>query len=103
MSADYKLVPYVISDFEQVRKENKYLVDKTMFFEKRERAGNFLFLVRPRRFGKSLFLDLLESYYEINIITHKLKETDTTTNNQVNGTNNDNMLILPTNLQKNQE
>ena len=43
MSADYKLVPYGISDFEQLRKENKYLVDKTMFFEKMERAGNFLF------------------------------------------------------------
>ena len=66
MNADYKLVPYGISDFEQVRKENKYLVDKTMFFEKMERAGNFLFLVRPRRFGKSLFLDMLESYYDIN-------------------------------------
>ena len=66
MSVDYKLVPYGISDFEQVRKENKYLVDKTMFFEKMERAGNFLFLVRPRRFGKSLFLDMLESYYDIN-------------------------------------
>ena len=66
MSANYKLVPYGISDFEQLRKENKYLVDKTMFFEKMERAGNFLFLVRPRRFGKSLFLDMLESYYDIN-------------------------------------
>ena len=66
MNADYKLVPYGISDFEQVRKENKYLVDKTMFFERMERAGNFLFLVRPRRFGKSLFLDMLESYYDIN-------------------------------------
>ena len=39
MSANYKLVPYGISDFEQLRKENKYLVDKTMFFEKMERAG----------------------------------------------------------------
>ena len=66
MSADYKHVPYGIADFEQVRKENLYLVDKTMFFEKMERAGHFLFLVRPRRFGKSLFLDMLESYYDIN-------------------------------------
>ena len=66
MSANYKLVPYGISDFEQIRRENKYLVDKTMFFEKMERAGNFLFLVRPRRFGKSLFLDMLKSYYDIN-------------------------------------
>ncbi len=66
MSADYKHVPYGITDFEQVRKEDLYLVDKTIFFEKMERAGHFLFLVRPRRFGKSLFLDMLESYYDIN-------------------------------------
>jgi hypothetical protein len=66
MSADYKHVPYGIADFEQVRKEDLYLVDKTMYFEKMERAGHFLFLARPRRFGKSLFLDMLESYYDIN-------------------------------------
>ena len=59
-------VPYGIADFEQVRKEDLYLVDKTMYFEKMERAGHFLFLARPRRFGKSLFLDMLESYYDIN-------------------------------------
>ena len=66
MSNDFKLIPYGISDFKQVRKENKYLVDKTRFFEQMELAGNFLFLVRPRRFGKSLFLNMLEAYYDIN-------------------------------------
>ena len=66
MSNDFKLIPYGISNFKQVRNENKYLVDKTMYFEKMERAGNFLFLVRPRRFGKSLFLSMLEAYYDIN-------------------------------------
>jgi hypothetical protein len=66
MTNDFKQIPYGISDFKQVRKENKYLVDKTMFFEKMEQAGNFLFLVRPRRFGKSLFLNMLEAYYDIN-------------------------------------
>lgn len=66
MSNDFKRIPYGISDFKQVRKENKYLVDKTMYFERMERAGNFLFLVRPRRFGKSLFLNMLEAYYDIN-------------------------------------
>ena len=66
MSNDFKPIPYGISDFKQVRQENKYLVDKTMFFERMERAGNFLFLVRPRRFGKSLFLNMLEAYYDIN-------------------------------------
>jgi len=66
MNNDFKRIPYGISDFKQVRKENKYLVDKTMYFERMERAGNFLFLVRPRRFGKSLFLNMLEAYYDIN-------------------------------------
>lgn len=33
MSNDYKQIPYGISDFKQVREENKYLVDKTSFFE----------------------------------------------------------------------
>ena len=66
MSNDFKLIPYGISDFKQVREENKYLVDKTRFFEQMELAGNFLFLVRPRRFGKSLFLNMLEAYYDIN-------------------------------------
>ena len=66
MSTTFKRIPYGIADFRQVRKENLYLVDKTMFFERMENAGHFLFLVRPRRFGKSLFLDMLEAYYDIN-------------------------------------
>ena len=66
MSTNFKRIPYGIADFKQVRKENKYLVDKTISFERMENAGNFLFLVRPRRFGKSLFLDMLETYYDIN-------------------------------------
>ena len=65
MGNDIKRVPYGIASFKQVRSENKYLVDKTMYFERMERAGNFLFLVRPRRFGKSLFLNMLEAYYDI--------------------------------------
>ena len=66
MSTTFKRIPYGIADFRQIRKENLYLVDKTMFFERMENAGHFLFLVRPRRFGKSLFLDMLEAYYDIN-------------------------------------
>ena len=66
MSTNFKRIPYGISDFKQVRRENLYLVDKTMFFERMENAGNFFLLVRPRRFGKSLFLDMLETYYDIN-------------------------------------
>ena len=66
MSNDFKQVPYGIASFKQVQQEGLYLVDKTMYFERMERAGNFLFLVRPRRFGKSLFLNMLEAYYDIN-------------------------------------
>ena len=65
MSNNIKQIPYGISDFKQVQKERLYLVDKTMFFERMEQAGHFLFLVRPRRFGKSLFLNMLEAYYDI--------------------------------------
>ena len=62
---NYKLLPYGISNYVQVRREGLFLVDKTMYLERMERAGNFLFLIRPRRFGKSLFLSMMESYYDI--------------------------------------
>ena len=42
-----------------------YLVDKSMYIETMEKAGHFLFLIRPRRFGKSLFLSMLRYYYDI--------------------------------------
>ena len=64
--ASYKLIPYGISDFAQVRGEDKYYVDKTMYLPKMEVAGNFLFLIRPRRFGKSLFLSMMRHYYDVN-------------------------------------
>ncbi|MCI7597143.1 MAG: AAA family ATPase [Prevotella sp.] len=66
MSNEFKRVPYGIASFKQVQQEGLYLVDKTMYFERMEQAGHFLFLVRPRRFGKSLFLNMLEAYYDIN-------------------------------------
>ena len=66
MSNDFKRIPYGICNFKQVQQEGLYLVDKTMYFEQMELAGHFLFLVRPRRFGKSLFLSTLEAYYDIN-------------------------------------
>ena len=59
-----KLLPYGISDFTQLRRQNKYYVDKTMYIPTLETRGNFLFFIRPRRFGKSLFLDMLSTYYD---------------------------------------
>lgn len=59
-------LPYGISDFKQLRRENKYYVDKTMFLPRMEDVGNFLFFIRPRRFGKSIFLSMMRAYYDIN-------------------------------------
>ena len=62
---NYKLLPYGISDYAQVKREGLFMVDKTKYLERMERAGHFLFLIRPRRFGKSMFLSMMEAYYDI--------------------------------------
>ena len=59
-------LPLGISDFGLVVKQGCYYVDKTMYIPRLEMASNYLFLVRPRRFGKSLLLSMLKSYYDIN-------------------------------------
>ena len=64
--APVKLLPYGISDFKQLRREGKYYVDKTTYLPFMEDTDNFLFLIRPRRFGKSIFLSMLRAYYDIN-------------------------------------
>ena len=61
-----KPLPYGISDFKQLRNEGLYFVDKTMYIPKMEYTDHFLFLIRPRRFGKSIFLSMLRAYYDIN-------------------------------------
>ena len=65
MTDDIKRIPYGVSDFKQLRRDNLYYVDKTMFIPRLEWAGHFLFFIRPRRFGKSLFLNMLAAYYDI--------------------------------------
>ena len=60
-----KALPYGISDFPRIRCEDYYYVDKSRFIEILERQPTYLFLIRPRRFGKSLFLAMLEAYYSI--------------------------------------
>lgn len=60
-----KALPYGISDFPRIRCEDYYYVDKSRFIEILERQPPYLFLIRPRRFGKSLFLAMLEAYYSI--------------------------------------
>ncbi|MDO4159895.1 MAG: ATP-binding protein [Prevotellaceae bacterium] len=63
--SEVKMLPYGIANFEDLRRQNRYCVDKTMYIPKMEEAGNFLFLIRPRRFGKSIFLSMLRAYYDI--------------------------------------
>ncbi|MFW6007509.1 MAG: AAA family ATPase, partial [Halanaerobiales bacterium] len=60
-------LPYGISDFEKMRKEDYLYIDKTNFIQKiEELSSNYLFFIRPRRFGKSLFLSTLANYYDLN-------------------------------------
>lgn len=59
------MIPYGLTDFVAVRTENYYYVDKTSFIEKIEMQPRYLFLIRPRRFGKSMTLAMLETYYDI--------------------------------------
>jgi len=62
---ELKGIPYGIADFKDFRIKNLFYVDKTRFIRNIEEKGSFLFFIRPRRFGKSLFLSMLEYYYDI--------------------------------------
>src|SRR6056297_1797159 len=53
-----------IDDFEKIIKEDFLYVDKTKFITKMIEAGTYYFLSRPRRFGKSLFLNTIKRFYE---------------------------------------
>ena len=57
-------IPYGVSDFKTIRNEGLYYVDKTMYLAKLEERDRFVFFVRPRRFGKSLFISMMQSYYD---------------------------------------
>jgi hypothetical protein len=57
--------PYGISDFYQVITEDYFYVDRTGHIRVIEKAGKQLLFLRPRRFGKSLLLSMLENYYDL--------------------------------------
>ena len=57
--------PYGISNFEKVVEQNFVFVDKTRFIEKLEKDESYSIFLRPRRMGKSLFVSILEYYYDI--------------------------------------
>ena len=65
MAGGVKIIPYGYADFERLRQDNGYYVDKTHYIPLLEKAGRYMFFVRPRRIGKSLMLSVLESYYDL--------------------------------------
>lgn len=60
-----KRIPYGIADYGRIIRQGYYYVDKTNYLEIIENAGSYIFFIRPRRFGKSLFLSMMEGYYDI--------------------------------------
>ncbi|MDR2628147.1 MAG: AAA family ATPase, partial [Dysgonamonadaceae bacterium] len=62
-----KRLPYGNSNFNSIRTENYYYVDKTRYIEYLEDETNkYQFFIRPRKFGKSLFFSILDHYYDLN-------------------------------------
>ena len=58
-------MPYGISNFEELITENYYYVDKTEYIEKLENLPEKrIMLLRPRKFGKTLFTSMIENYYD---------------------------------------
>ena len=59
-----KQIPYGVSDFRSVIERGLYYVDKSMYIEELERQPRTLIFIRPRRFGKSLFINMMRLYYD---------------------------------------
>ncbi len=57
-------IPYGVSDFRTVMEQSLYYVDKSMYIKALENQSRTLIFIRPRRFGKSLFLNMLRLYYD---------------------------------------
>ncbi len=64
--SDRRKLPIGIQTFREIREENCYYVDKTALIQRLIDEGKHYFLSRPRRFGKSLFLDTLKELFEGN-------------------------------------
>ena len=60
-----KQIPYGVASYDRIIAKNGYYVDKTMYLAEIENAGDYLFFIRPRRFGKSLFASVMEAYYDV--------------------------------------
>ena len=65
ISPKRKRIPYGMMNFGDIRLEDCYYVDKTRFIPMIEDADKFFFFIRPRRFGKSLTVSMLQHYYDV--------------------------------------
>ena len=59
------IYPIGIQNFEKIRKDGYLYIDKTALVYQLVTTGQYYFLSRPRRFGKSLTLAMLEAYYDV--------------------------------------
>ena len=59
-----KIYPIGIQNFEKIRKEGYFYIDKTALVYQLVKTGSYYFLSRPRRFGKSLLISTLEAYFQ---------------------------------------
>ena len=64
MEQNVKELPYGVQDFLTIVEQNIYYVDKTMYIPELEKEARNLFFIRPRRFGKSVFIGMLHAYYD---------------------------------------
>ena len=59
-----KIYPIGIQNFEKIRKDGYFYIDKTAWVYQLAKTGSYYFLSRPRRFGKSLLISTLEAYFQ---------------------------------------
>ena len=58
-----KIYPIGIQNFEKIRKEGYFYIDKTALIYRLVKTGSYYFLSRPHRFGKSLLISTLDAYF----------------------------------------
>lgn len=59
-----KIYPNGIQNFEKIRQDGYFYVDKTALMYQMVKTGCYYFLSRPRRLGKSLLISTLEAYFQ---------------------------------------
>ena len=60
----HKIYPIGIQNFEKIRNDGYFYIDKTALMYQMVKTGSYYFLSRPRRFGKSLLISTLEAYFQ---------------------------------------